>query len=186
MIARSLLAAGLVACLLSAPVLARASGERSAPIADSQLDQLRGGFLTAGGVALGFGATTRTYIDGRMVLETQLTWADDGVKTASSGGALDAATLSSLAAAGIKPGDLTGATAYVTADGASTVVQRVTGGQLTNMVLNTADGRSISQNTEVSLTLPGFAQTQAQLSNAMTAARLSQAVADASIMAARR
>lgn len=156
----------------------------SAPLADEELARLRGGYLVAGGLTLDFGAMTRTLVDGRLALQTQVTWTPSGaqvVQTADGQGAADPSA--ALAAAGVKPGDL-GVAAYVTADGRSAVIQRVTAEGLANVVLNTASGRAISQNTDVTLTLPGFQAVQSRMSDALAASRMAQAITDAALTAA--
>jgi hypothetical protein len=47
-----------------------------------------------------------------------------------------------------------------TADGGTIVIPSLSAGQLTTLVLNSADYRTIQQNTQVDITLPGFAGVQ--------------------------
>jgi hypothetical protein len=59
-------------------------------------------------------------------------------------------------------------TVAATPDGATVTIQNVGAGQLTNIVVNSANGRTIVQNTAVNLVLPGFSAAQrAQVLSAM-------------------
>jgi prolyl-tRNA synthetase len=48
----------------------------------------------------------------------------------------------------------------VSQDGQTIVIHNLTPGQLTNLVVNTADNRTIQQDVQVNITLPGFADVQ--------------------------
>ena len=48
----------------------------------------------------------------------------------------------------------------ITTDGGTIVIHNLSSGQLTNLVVNSADNRTIQQNTQVDITLPGFAAVQ--------------------------
>ena len=152
------------------------------PLPDAELERIRGGYVTAGGLTLDFGAVTRTLVDGRLALETAVTWTPEGVRvTRLDGGAAGAAATTP----DLRPGSL-GEAAFVTADGRSAVIQRVTADGLANVVLNTASGRTIRQDTQVTLTLPAFQATQGRMSDAMTASRDAQSIADVALTAALR
>lgn len=155
------------ALLLAQPALAQAAPEPSTPVSsawvpmtDAELADMRGGYLTAGGVVFDFGAIVRTYVDGALALETRLTWTPTGPITEQVTGDLPGWTT-------LIPGqfgglDLTGlpagANGLVLTDenGSTALVHNVLNGQLQNMVLNAANGRDIRQDMQVMLTLPNF------------------------------
>jgi hypothetical protein len=53
-----------------------------------------------------------------------------------------------------------GQPAAITTDGGTIVIHNLSSGQLTNLVVNSADNRTIQQNTPVDIVLPGFAAVQ--------------------------
>lgn len=170
-----------VAALLSVqPALAQTSSAPEAPIplSDAELADMRGGFLTAGGVVFDFGAIVRTYVNGALALETRLTWTPSGPVTEQTTGSLPGWTP-------IVPGqvgalDLTGlpagASGLVLHDeqGATALIHNVMNGQLQNMVLNAADGRDIRQDMQVMLTLPNFEAMQRDYSFDRIGTQISQ------------
>lgn len=152
-------------------------GPGPSPLHDEELDRLRGGYVVAGGLTLDFGAVTRTLVDGRLALQTEVTWTAQGAQVVRTGGEAAPVAL---------PAGGAGEVAFTTADGLSSVIQRVGPDGLANVVLNTASGRDIRQSTDVTLTLPGFQAVQGRLSDAMAAGRVAQAVADVALSAAVR
>lgn len=127
-------------------------------MADSDLALHRGGFVTAGGVTLGFGAVMRTYVDGQLALEGRLTWTPEGAVTESGGAPIDVAA--ALAAGLDLRGLLDGQGVLLGGDkGATAVLQSFEGG-VRNLIVNNADGRSIRQETELTLSLPDLAAMQ--------------------------
>ena len=167
---------------LGAATLLSAALTATAPLGDTELDGLRGGFVSAGGYTFDFGAVTRTLVDGRLALQTEITWSAEGARVTRMGG--DGATVPALAA-GLAPGDL-GEAAFVTPDGRSAIIQRVTADGLANVVLNTASGRTIAQRTDVTLTLPGFQDVQGRIADAAAASRVALSIADTALAAAVR
>jgi hypothetical protein len=129
-------------------------------VPEAELAELRGGFLVAGGVSLDFGAVVRTYVDGRLALESRLTWTETGaVTTRTLGdvpGAVDlAAALDDAMAAGLDIDALRGGQGILLSDanGATALMQNLQGG-IQNLILNNADGRDLRQEVEITLTLP--------------------------------
>jgi len=157
--------------LSAAPASAYAPGPHDemigeAPLSDGELDEMRGGFLVADGITVGLGAVVRTHVNGQLALETRLTWTPqgpqvdrtvgEGVVPASAAGAHQAALAAGLDLSGLASQD----GAYVTQDGATAFVHTL-GGSFQNILLNTADGLELRQETEITLTLPGFEAVQA-------------------------
>lgn len=143
---------------------------------DEELSQARGGILIAGDIAFEFGAVVKTYEDGALSLETQVTWTPTGP------------LIQQLAGTGVTPlsdpdlkvlagmGD-----AFRTAAGA-TVIQNVSQGQVLNLLMNTTSGHQFRQDTAITLVLPGFASTQAAISRQVLGLRLGEEVRGASFL----
>lgn len=144
------------------------------PMAADDLGQERAGFITEGGVTLGFGATVSTTIDGQLGLVTTLTVDNQGTKTSTwvnpelqnattVSGANSGQTLSSLT--GLDLQGLQNVTGVVLkgSDGVTALLSNLNSGTIQNVVVNTADGHTIMQNTDLTVTLPGFSATQAQM-----------------------
>lgn len=116
------------------------------PIADSELGDLRGGLFVIEGITFDFGAVVRTTIDGKPALETRLTWTPDGMVIE------DLSTLTAGALPGLNGWGLD----LSDASGMTLVGHRLMGGELQGFILNAGDNRNISQDMEITLTLPGF------------------------------
>ncbi|HWA00769.1 MAG TPA: hypothetical protein VG841_10705 [Caulobacterales bacterium] len=155
------LAAGILAVVIAAPAYANAWGEGVEVIEDASLADLRGGFAV-NGVEIGFGATISTYADGVLALTTQLTWSDNGAvieqTLGSLGQAVDALTPEQRSAMGLD--GVTGGVVIADDTGVTTLIHNVTNGALQNIILNTASGRRLTQDIDVTLTLPGFESVQ--------------------------
>lgn len=160
--------AALVSALIGAgPAQAQAQAAPPTPLPPEALRELRGGFVSAGGVRFDFGVVVRSYVGDQLALETRLRWTADGVRSQSESYAVPgvsdlAAALSGLAGAGLDLSGLSGATgvAVLDGDGASALVHGLGDGGLRNLVFNTADGRSLRQETVVTLALPDLAAIQ--------------------------
>lgn len=147
---------------------AQTAQDDAAPLSDAELSGLRGGWLTAAGVTFNFGVVMRTFVEDRLALETRLTWTPDGPVTErwsdpQHGVALGDA-IDSLAAEGVNLDGLARLDGLVLdGDGGATVVLHALGeGAIQNLVLNTADNRSIRQDTQIDLAiqdLPGLQRT---------------------------
>lgn len=131
-----------------------------APMSDDELGDMRGGFLTAGGVTFDFGAIVRTYVNGELALETRLTWTPTGPVTEQVAGSLPGWTpltlgqVGGLDLTGLSPGS--SGLVLSDANGTTALVHNVLNGQLQNLVVNAADNRDIRQDMQVMLTLPDF------------------------------
>ncbi len=142
--------------------------DAAVPLSDAELSGLRGGWLTAAGVAFNFGVVMRTFVEDRLTLETRLTWTPDGPVTERwsdpQHGVALGDVIDSLAAEGVNLDGLARLDGLVLdGDGGATVVLHALGeGAIQNLVLNTADNRSIRQDTQIDLAiqdLPGLQRT---------------------------
>lgn len=167
---RAVAALVLTVLLAASPTAgaAQTAQDDAAPLSDAELSGLRGGWLTAAGVTFNFGVVMRTFVEDRLALETRLTWTPDGPVTErwsdpQHGVALGDA-IDSLAAEGVNLDGLARLDGLVLdGDGGATVVLHALGeGAIQNLVLNTADNRSIRQDTQIDLAiqdLPGLQRT---------------------------
>lgn len=161
----TLLASALVGWIaLAAPARADNAWGDVEVLADADLDTMRGGF-SAGGMEIGFGAVVTTYSGGQMALQTQLTWSDSGLVVAETLGNLGEAIGSLTAAQRSELGieGLNGGVVIADETGVTALVHNVTEGALQNVILNTASGRALTQDIDVTLQLPGFEGVQASL-----------------------
>jgi hypothetical protein len=127
-----------------------------------ELGEIRGGLQTPNGVEFGFGAVVRTYVDGSLALQTRLTWTETGPLRTLEAGMLTSDLAAKAALAGIVlsgDGQLQGL--LIPGDGGVTAVTHsITGAHIAQMVVNNANNRNIRQSTEITLSLPDFAQLQ--------------------------
>ena len=143
-------------------LLACAAGasRAAAPLTPAELERERGGYLSVGGLSFDFGATVSTYVDGKLALQTGLTLSDATTLARQTGmGQIGGTMTANL------PGD----------SGSTQLLQLASPSQLSNVVLNTASNRIISQNTSVTLTIPGLSALQGQYALQRLGAQLSQA-----------
>lgn len=178
-IARSLrlvLFAAAASAALCAPAYADEQGWGDVEVmADAELEDLRGGF-EIGGIEIGFGAVVTTILNGQPVLTTQLTITDAGrivdQTMANVGQSLSDLTPGQRDALGL--GGLDDANGIVIEDesGVTALVHNVTEGALQNIIVNTATGRDISQDIDVTLTLPNFEFIQGEISLELFGMRL--------------
>lgn len=149
------------ALLVASPALSQSSPfDTLAPMSDEELSDMRGGFMTAGGVVFDFGAVVRTYVSGELALETRLTWTPTGPVTEQVTGSLPGWTpltpgqVGGLDLTGLAPGS--SGLVLTDANGTTALVHSVMNGHLQNLVLNAADNRDIRQDMQVTLALPNF------------------------------
>jgi hypothetical protein len=142
--------------ILMAAVLLVGSGEGfAAPVlSDVELDQIHAGFSDSLGQSVSLGAVMKSYVDGSLVLQSTMTVNASGITSTQLLGdnarPLDAAELANLPA-------LAQAGAVVAGPGGTTsFVHNLSGQGLTNMVVNTANGRNIMQSTVVTVTIPNL------------------------------
>jgi len=162
---------GLAAAFLTAGS-AGAQQSDLPPLSEAELAAERAGFITAGGLQIGFGANVRTYVDGRLALETQLTWTAQGAVTERIG------DLSAVTAAGLPQGAGWSVLPSLTG-GETRVLHDLQSGRIASVVLNSASDRSIRQDTNITLTIPQLAELQARLGAERIASTIQGAVGQA-------
>lgn len=180
-----ILPAMTAATLLAAPLKAQcAAWEQMAPVADAVLEEQRGGFLVANGVAFDFGAVMRTFVDGQLALETTLTWTQAGAitqQTAYSAVPVSTSTIqTALANAGLTGSALAGASSFTANGGQTTLIQNASNGALTNAILTTASNQAITQDLAVTLTL----QNGATFANSINTQQLGFSIGNTATQAA--
>jgi hypothetical protein len=151
----------LLTLAVAASPLAAHAQER-VPVSESEMADMRGGFVVAAGVTLDFGAVVRTYVDGRLALESRLTWTETGAVTTRALGDVPgvtdlAASLDQALAGGLDLRALQNGEGILLSDaqGTTAVVQNLQGG-VQNLIVNGADGRDLRQEIEITLTLPNL------------------------------
>jgi len=150
------------------------------PLADADLADLRGGYLTAAGISFDFGMVVRTYVDNRLALQTTLRWTPAGPVSEqvmeSVPGAVDLAdAMDALLADGIDLGGLSDAHGMVLSDGDGTtaLIHNIGSGHVQNLILNTADGRDLREEMELNLVLPDLASMQQGIALSRLGAQIS-------------
>jgi hypothetical protein len=137
-------------------------------LADSELAQIRAGYADPSGLTVSLGAVMKSYVDGSLVLESTMTVNAAGIDANPQLGA--GANALSPAALGALPAQ-TGA--VLAGDGGTTsFLHGLSDRGLTNMVINTANGRDIVQTTAVTVGIPNLPQLQQQAALAGFATQL--------------
>lgn len=124
-----------------------------------EMNDARGGFEVAG-MQINFGATVTTLVNGIPALTTTLTWTDVGAVVEESIGELgqNIADLSPAQQTALGIDGLANAGGVVIEDeaGVTALVHNISEGALQNIIINNATGRDLTQEVDVTLTLPGF------------------------------
>lgn len=159
-------------CAIGAPsgaAFAEAADDWGIDIAvmdDAELENVRGGFAV-GGINFNFGAVVTSTLNGVPVLTTQITMIDSGaiVQETLSAVGRNLAELQpeELTALGLQDTENAAGVVIASESGVTAFVHNVTDGALQNIIVNTATGQNISQDIDVTLTLPGFEYIQDQL-----------------------
>jgi hypothetical protein len=147
-------------------------------LTDAELDEVRGGFITADGYTFAFAAVVTTYIDGSLALQSTLRLDSGGANMTTVYGAIPGARTGSAGAVGGV--NLAGATATLEVPGSggeTTIVQNVSPTSLVNLVINTANNQVIRQNTTVTLTLANLSSIEAAAAQVQANAALQAALA---------
>lgn len=171
---------------------ATSAGAQSTPaISNADLDELRGGFITANGITFGFGAVARTYIGGELALESRLTWSGTGAlserRFGNVPGAVDLATaLDAARAGGLDLDGFSGAEGLLLSDanGSTALIQTLQGG-MRNLIINNADSRDLRQELEVTLTIPDLDAMQSSYGVERLGSQISQDI-NASLLSSLR
>lgn len=135
-------------------------------MAESEMSVERGG-IAIGGIEINFGAVVTTFVNGVPALTTQLTWTDAGTFVQETVGAIgqniNDMTPDELAALGLSGLENGGGVIIEDESGVTALVHNVTEGALQNIIINSATGRDLTQEIDVTLELPGFELMQDQL-----------------------
>jgi hypothetical protein len=145
----------------SLPAAKPVAGSR---LADGELGDIRGGYINAGGLLFDFGATLNTYVDGTLALSSTLTLNGDGLTTTQTSNP-NALPLNTAANYGINLGNAPGVGVVVPSavgSGATAVIQDLSQTTLRNTVVNTAQQRTITQDTTLNFVIPNLPQLQQQ------------------------
>ena len=150
----------------SAPALADMEMVGFEALSDAELAGLRGGF-TWQGVQVGLGAEIRTYLDGNLVLQTNVSWTAAGAQTQQSvSGALTAADAAQLQAGILTSGAISmqigNSSVFLANQGQTAFVHR-TDGAIQNIIVNTASNVTALQEVDAVLNLGNFTQFQSGL-----------------------
>jgi hypothetical protein len=155
---------------LSAPALASEGvwGDDVEVIADSEMDVLRGGFEIPGTtISVNFGAVVTTVLNGTPVLTTNVTWTDAGAivdqTMANVGVSLSEMPEEAKEALGLDGLENAGGLVIEDEAGVTAIVHNVANSSIQNIIINTATGRDIAQDIDVTLELPGFEAIQSAL-----------------------
>jgi hypothetical protein len=157
------------------------------PVSDSELSSMRGGFFEANGAEFDFAASVRTLVNGELALQSTVSWTPDGVATQSTYGAIpNAVPVNATELARIMGGDPNAASSglsITSATGKTNLIANITGGQVQNVLMNTADHQTIAQNTSVMLTIYNFAAWQQQIAQHQVLSHLSSDMLAATLAA---
>lgn len=171
-------AARIVSSAIAAAALVAAPAFGSEVLGDDELSEMRGGYISAAGIQFDFGATLQTYVDGVLALASTLTVSDSGVSASQQVGDVpNARPLSDAAAAGLNLGQPQGSGIVIPGTGGATaLIHDVTGTQLRNIVVNTAQDRIVVQHTDLTFTIPNLSSIQTQMQLNRMSAGLEQAL----------
>jgi hypothetical protein len=146
-------------------------------LADEELAEQRGGF-TWQGVDVTFGAEIRTYLNGELVLQTNVSWTAEGAQSSQIvSGALTPAAAAQLQAGILTSGGITmkvGDESVFLANGGQTAIVHRTEGAIQNVLINRANNVTGRQEVDAVLNLGNFGQFQDQLQDS----RFGQAIGD--------
>lgn len=164
---RALLLCTVFMGLLATPAWADdAWGDDIEVMSVEDMEAARGGF-EIGGLNINFGATVTTLVNGIPALVTTLTWTDVGSFIEETVGDVgeNIADMSpeQLTALGLDGLENAGGVVIEDEAGVTALVHNITEGALQNIIINNATGRDLSQEIDVTLTLPGFEQIQQSL-----------------------
>ncbi|MBL8546113.1 MAG: hypothetical protein JNL81_06595 [Hyphomonadaceae bacterium] len=172
---RTLLLTGAFMAMLAAPAWADDWGSDVEVMSVEDLEAHRGGF-EIGNLSVNFGATVTTLVNGVPALVTTLTWTDVGSLVQQTVGDVgqNIANMTQEQRTALGLDGLGDAGGVVINDeaGVTALVHNITEGSLQNIIINNATGRDLSQQVDVTLTLPGFELVQDALAIEMFGIRI--------------
>lgn len=158
--------------------------EELAAVSSDELQDMRGG-LQVGGLNLDIGANLRTYVDGRLALESVIRYTDVGTqiehRPGSAGGAdasiplvLNSAGNVTLGLRGVDPARFKGAGGVQINDARGNIVAMhdASSGRITSVIINQSNGRDIRQELAIDVTVHNFAQFRDSLRGTLLNGRL--------------
>jgi hypothetical protein len=164
---------------LALALLAAAAAQAQERLTLEEMEATRGGLMTPWGQEIGFGAVVRTYVDGELALQSQLTWTPEGAQRTYEVGAPTADLATAAAAFGLKvdpgaegllaPGD----------HGATVVLHDLGAERIAGLILNNADNRTVRQSTDVTLNIPGLEAAQRDMAASAMDSTLQNALGQA-------
>ncbi len=155
-------------------------------VSDDELSGLRGGFVVAG-LDVQLGAHMRTYMNGELVMQTTISYNNSGIVTAQSHSAmLSPASLDALRAGFATGGNVAlqigNTPVYLSNQGQTALIQRTDGG-IQNIALNTASNINLTQQTDITLDVVGYAHFNAEMVQDLVSDSLGNAIAAATARA---
>ena len=127
------------------------------PLANGELNALRGGYVSVGGYQFDFGVKLQTFVDGTLALASTLTLSDQGLAETRSANLQGAVPLSEAATRLPNLANIAGDGLVLEGNGGVTVlVQDLSLSSIRNLVVNTANDRNIVQNATVTLVVPNL------------------------------
>jgi hypothetical protein len=137
-------------------------------VSDEELASLRGGFSWQG-VEIGLGAEVRTYLNGELVLQTNINWTAKGAQTTQLvSGALTSADAAQLQAGILSSGGITmrvGQETVFLANQGQTAILHRTDGAIQNVLINRASNIEARQEIDAVLDLENFGSFQQDIVN---------------------
>jgi len=148
-------------------------------VPDEELSEQRGGFIVSG-MQVNFGAEIRTFLNGQLVLQTNVSWVDNQATSSQVASAaltpVDAATLRdgmlTTGAVTLKVGD---SQVYLANEGQTAIIHP-TDGALQNVLINTASGISTRQEVAANVDLSNYAQFRSEALSARALEQINAAI----------
>lgn len=135
-------------------------------VSDEELAGMRGGFSWQG-VQITLGAEVRTYLNGELVLQTNISWSAAGAQTVQQvSGALTAADAAQLQAGILTSGGITmrvGQESVFLANQGQTAILHRADGAIQNILINRASNIEARQEIDAVLDLDNFGQFQQEI-----------------------
>jgi hypothetical protein len=167
----------------AAPAGGANAGADFAIVPDEELAEARGGFSWQG-VEIGLGAEIRTYIDGALVLQTNISWSALGAQRSQVvSGTLTPADAAQLQAGILNGGGIrmqVGGQSVFLANGGQTAIFHDAEGTIQNVLINRASNITARQEIDVALDLHNFGQFQQQMNQSRVVDVIGDAVGLAS------